>query len=184
MKPVFSILAALVFTSCAVVDTTTPVSYSNPALWQRPALTWGIDYTGTTLDPAQADMEAQACFDEWAAAGVFTFTQAPYAVADIKVSFTTLATVGHAAYPWQAERGIIRLDGSQPWGTGLALLSHSLRDWLPHEIGHALGLKHTLDGSAMREYGPYGAPTPRDLIRLRELYAPGRRVLTWKHYDT
>ena len=183
MKAALCLLASLL-ASCAIVDTTTPVGYGNAALWQSRALTWGIDYTTTALPPEQVDAEALASFAAWEAAGVFTFTRTTYAAADIKISFTTLADVGHAAFPWQAGRGTIRLNSARAWGAGLCLFSDSIRDWLPHEIGHALGLKHTMDeGSVMAETGPYGMPTVRDLNRLRMIYNPAYRVLTWKHLD-
>lgn len=175
---------AMLLTSCAIVDTTTPVGYGNAALWQSRTLTWGVDYFTTALAPEQVDREAAASFAAWEAAGVFTFTRTTYERADIKISFTPLADMGHAAFPWQAERGTIRLSSARAWGAGLCLFSDSIRDWLPHEIGHALGLKHTMDeGSVMREHGPYGMPTVRDLNRLRTIYATAYHVLTWKRLD-
>ncbi len=185
MKPLLCILSAAL-ASCAIVDTSTPTSYDNPGLWGKRALSWAVDHsTAPTLSPEALDADVAACFAAWEPAGVFTFHRAAdLGSADIKIAFGTLADTGHAAFPWQAARGTITLSNSDRWGTGFALLGNSVRDWLPHEIGHALGLKHTLDdASCMRQAGPYGMPTVADLNRLRAIYSPGRPLLTWKLYD-
>lgn len=183
MKPLLVILSAFL-ASCAIVDTSTPTSYDNPALWGKRALTWGVDYSAAALDPQAIDADVAASFAAWEASGLFTFSRAPYSEADIKISFGPLYDTGHAAFPWQAGRGSIVLNQGLAWGAGFCLFTNSIRDWLPHEIGHALGLKHNHDeNSVMREHGPYGLPTVADLNRLRAIYSPGRPLITWKLFD-
>lgn len=86
--------------------------------------------------------------------------------------------MGHAIYPWSKNRGHIYLDPSEWWSTkSFAWLADPITDWLPHEIGHALGLRHTIqNGCTMSAHGPFGLPGKADFTQLRYLYSPGTPV--------
>jgi predicted Zn-dependent protease len=171
-----------------------PVSYTKPQLWNKRHLTWRLDTT-TPLPQRLSESDLRHAIDEsfksWQAAGVFTFTQARVREpADIVISFDAppgqawdgqLGSMGHATFPWSAERGHIYLDPSEWWSTkSFALVGDPITKWLPHEIGHVLGLQHTFKtDQTMSETGPYDLPDAASFAQLRHLYAPHTPVFTW-----
>ena len=170
------------------------VSYTKPQLWNKRHLTWHLD-TSTPLPERLRVEELQREIDEsfksWEAAGVFTFSQARVAEpADIVISFGTppgrtwdgqLGSMGHASFPWSRDRGHIYLDPAEWWSTrSVALVGDPITKWLPHEIGHVLGLQHCHgDDETMSATGPYHLPDKTSFAQLRHLYAPETQVFTW-----
>lgn len=140
--------------------------------------------------------EVDKCFKSWEPSGVFTFSPAQEGqVADITVCFDPppgrfwdgqLGTMGHAAFPWSANRGRIYLDPSEWWSTGrFSPLGDRLMEWLPHEIGHVLGLQHARGpDDLMCAVGPYPLPDERSFARLRHLYAPSTPVIATSSHST
>ncbi|WP_395749322.1 matrixin family metalloprotease [Prosthecobacter sp.] len=171
------------------------VSYNKPQLWNKRLLTWRLDTAAAPLPKrlVEADLlrEIDQSFKSWEAAGVFTFAQARVGEpSDIVISFSAppgrtwdgqLGSMGHAAFPWSSDRGHIYLDPSEWWSTGsFALIGDPITRWLPHEIGHVLGLQHSRDeGQTMAETGPYSLPDKASFSQLRHLYAPLTPVFTW-----
>ena len=176
------------------LSTGRPVSYAKPQLWNKRHLTWRLD-TATPLperlSSANLLQEIEASFKSWEPAGVFTFAQARVGEpADIVISFGTppgrswdgqLGSMGHASFPWSRDRGHIYLDPSEWWSTrSFALIGDPITKWLPHEIGHVLGLQHTHDDDrTMSATGPYSLPDKNNFAQLRHLYAPQTPVFTW-----
>lgn len=171
-----------------------PVSYSKPQLWNKRHLTWQLDTTAPVPERLSAEeltREIDESFKSWEAAGVFTFAQAqPGEAADITISFGTppgrvwdgqLGSMGHASFPWSRDRGHIYLDPSEWWSTrSVALIGDPITKWLPHEIGHVLGLQHCPgEDQTMSETGPYSLPGSKSFAQLRHLYAPKTPVFTW-----
>lgn len=170
-----------------------PVSYAKPQLWNKRHLTWRLEAMNvpTRLSPTELQQSISTCFRSWEAAGVFTFSQAPIgAPADIVISFCPppgrswdgqLGHMGHATFPWSRERGRIYLDPAEWWSTNaISLVGDPLQSWLPHEIGHVLGLQHTpKQDQTMSESGPYEQPGVESYAQLRRLYAPHTPVFTW-----
>lgn len=173
-----------------------PVSYNKPQLWNKRHLTWQLD----TAKPVPASLaeeellrEIDKSFKSWEAAGVFTFSRARAGEpADIVISFGTppgkpwdgqTGRMGHASFPWSRDRGHIYLDPSEWWSTrSFALVGDPITKWLPHEIGHVLGLQHThASNETMSENGPYKMPDKTSYAQLRHLYAPLTPVFTWVH---
>jgi len=170
------------------------VSYTKPQLWNKRHLTWHLD-TSTPLperlSAEELKREIDESFKSWEAAGVFTFAQAQAGEsADIKISFGTppgrawdgqLGSMGHASFPWSRDRGHIYLDPSEWWSTrSVALIGDPITKWLPHEIGHVLGLQHCPgEDLTMSETGPYSLPGNKSFAQLQHLYAPKTPVFTW-----
>lgn len=170
------------------------VSYTKPQLWNKRHLTWHLDTTTpipTRLSAEELQREIEESFKSWEAAGVFTFAQAKAGeTADIKISFGTppgrawdgqLGSMGHASFPWSRDRGHIYLDPSEWWSTkSVALIGDPITKWLPHEIGHVLGLQHCPgEDLTMSETGPYSLPGNKSFAQLQHLYAPKTPVFTW-----
>mgnify|MGYP001259522929 CR=1 FL=1 len=170
------------------------VSYLKPQLWNKRHLTWRLDTTTpipVRLPVPELEHAIDESFKSWEAAGVFTFAPARVGEpADIMISFGKppgrawdgqLGSMGHAGFPWSATRGHIYLDPSEWWCTkSFALIGDPITNWLPHEIGHVLGLQHThKQDQTMSETGPYGLPDAASFAQLRHLYAPHTPVFTW-----
>ncbi|OYW76651.1 MAG: hypothetical protein B7Z37_07560 [Verrucomicrobia bacterium 12-59-8] len=181
-------------TQAKPLGTGNSVSYTKPQLWNKRHLTWQLDTT--TPLPERLSMEdlkreIDVSFKSWESAGVFTFAQAPVGeTADIVISFGTppgrvwdgqLGSMGHASFPWSRDRGHIYLDPSEWWSTGsVALIGDPITKWLPHEIGHVLGLQHCPEeDQTMSETGPYSLPSKASFAQLQHLYAPKTPVFTW-----
>jgi len=185
MKTALLVSLSLLLASCcydsAQLTVSTGPSYRNPLLWNRPNLTWAVDYSTVPVGLSGRcglDGAVQECLRPWESSGVFRFTQATQGVRpDIRIGFRDLGCnndhAGRAGFPWTADRGQIWLNSQQNWSTGWSLTACQLGDWLPHEVGHSLGLLHTSScSSCMQEHGPYGKPTHHDLQTLRRVYAP------------
>lgn len=196
--------ALIISSSCAYNDLasrpkpvnwkTRPVTYGKPQLWNKKQLTWQLDPTTTVpahLDPVKLDKAIADSFKAWEPAGIFSFAKAAEGQkADIVICFGSPAgkiferkdkagCMGQAGYPWTASRGRIYLDPSEMWSTEpFAIFRDPLVKWLPHEIGHVLGLQHsyTERDQTMCAHGPYQAPDEESFSRLRRLYAPKTSV--------
>ncbi len=181
-------------TSSKPLVTGKSVSYTKPQLWNKRHLTWQLDTATPLPERLSAEnlkREIGDSFKSWEAAGVFTFAQAQVGeTADITVSFGTppgrawdgqLGSMGQASFPWSRDRGHIYLDPSEWWSTSsVALIGDPITKWLPHEIGHVLGLQHCPgEDQTMSETGPYSLPSNKSFAQLQHLYAPKTPVFTW-----
>jgi len=168
-----------------------PIAYAQATLWNKPHLTWRLDTTAgvpSNLKPDELLAEIDASFKVWERAGVFSFSQAGDEPADIVLRFTDppgekfdghMGKVAKAYFPWAQNRGEIYLDPEERWSTKrFALTRETVFDWLPHQIGHVLGLKDTTYPSRfVTSYGPYGTPDAWALSDLRHLYVPPRATV-------
>lgn len=180
-------------TSSKPLGSSRAVSYTKPQLWNKRHLTWRLDAAAmpSRLTETELQREIDESFKSWEAAGVFTFAQAQAAeTADITISFGTppgrswdgqLGSMGHASFPWSRDRGHIYLDPSEWWSTrSVALVGDPITKWLPHEIGHVLGLQHCpSEDQTMSATGPYSLPGKGSFAQLQHLYAPKTPVFTW-----
>lgn len=190
----FALAICLLLASCVLPGDDwrdQPVSYSKEGLWNKPELTWRLNTLTPIpppLDPSVVRQEIQKSFDVWEEGDVFRFAQAADGEnADIVISFTSppdrpfdgrLGRFGTATFPWSPNRGRIYLDPSEWWTTrSFAFLREPITDWLPHEIGHTLGLLHmNTGGYTMSTTGPFGMPDRAAFTQLRHLYHPDVQV--------
>ena len=196
--------AALIISSCAYETVASrprpvnwkarPISYGKPQLWNKKQLTWKVDPSTpvpSSLDPVKLDQAIADSFKSWEPAGIFTFARAAEGqTADITICFSSPAgkvferkdkegCMGQASFPWSANRGRIYLDPAEHWSTeSFAIFSDPIVNWLPHEIGHVLGLQHSFaeKDHTMCAYGPYKRPDEESFSRLRRIYAPKTSV--------
>lgn len=196
--------AALIISSCAYDDgasrprpvnwKTRPISYGKPQLWNKKQLTWRVNPATpipSSLDPVKLDKVIDESFKSWEPAGIFTFARAAEGqTADILICFSSPGgklferkgkegCMGQASFPWSANRGRIYLDPSEHWSTeSFAIFRDPIMSWLPHEIGHVLGLQHSYvdHDHTMCVHGPYKLPGIESFSRLRRLYAPKTSV--------
>jgi len=175
-----------------------PVTYHKPQLWNKRHLTWRLDTNSPIpkhLSETDLRREIDRCFKCWEPASVFTFSASIEEEADIVISFDPppgrkwdgqLGSMAHASFPWSESPGRIFLDPSEWWSTkSFALVGDPLAAWLPHEIGHVLGLQHChKHDHAMSAVGPYKRPDPDCFSQLRRLYSPKTPVFTWLSHIT
>ena len=153
-------------------------------LWKHRTLRWRFasHTTPSYLSAASVINDLQRCFDYWQGAGVFRFSQASDdEPADIQIAFGKPSEasfdvehdqMAFGFYPWSSHRGQIFLDPSEKWSTAdVSVSGEPITDWVPHEIGHALGLKHShSDRDVMHAVGPFSRPSGNDFDALRKIY--------------
>ena len=166
-----------------------PVAFENESLWMKPHLTWTLDTTSAPLPPglSHSDIlaELDVCFQQWADAGVFTFTPTGAADADIVVRFTDppdgrfdgrAGRMTRGFFPWAEHRGQIYLDPAERWTTALSWEPGvPIAGWVPHQIAHVLGLRDDLGSPSthLTTLGPQHGPDEWALYELRQLYTAG-----------
>jgi Matrixin len=182
-----------------------PGKWGSPVIGTGASLTWSLmgaglaTDLGLTVDPAGILPAGyfgviEAAFDAWAAVADLSFAQAldpgvgwldpaAYAV-DIRIGFRPSDgpsdNIGFGYYPLSsngAGAGDIFLDSDETWTFGIGS-GFGLGRVLLHEIGHALGLEHSYEGTAMgdRYSSAWGAPQPDDIAGMRYLYGAPRIV--------
>ena len=159
--------------------------YRVEGLWRKSHLTWKLSSEKSLpgrLDPILVKREIAQSFDMWAKAQVFTFAEAEEGeTADIVISFDRPkeaafdrndCQIGYSFYPWTDRKGEIYLDPDRAWTTrSVGLIAETITDWLPHEIGHVLGLKHSDScNNVMHPFGPFSTPNKEAFQSLRDLY--------------
>lgn len=197
-----ALVTALIISSCAYEEVawerprkvnwqSRQISYGKPQLWNKKHLTWRLDPATKVpeyLDAEKLHSVIDESFKSWEPAGIFTFSAAKAGEnADVEISFSTPpgktwerkeGCMGQACFPWSANRGRIYLDPGQWWSTdSFSMLRDPIVKWLPHEIGHVLGLQHSYGhDNTMCVNGPYQKPGDESFSRLRRLYAPKTSV--------
>lgn len=162
--------------------------YATEGKWSHRTLTWCIDGWTADLGVTPQVEAIQAAARTWAEgsglwlAYVAVCTAGGVPFADIVVSFEdgdhgdgdpfdgSGGVLAHAAYP---EEGFVHFDDDELWGTEDDGTTYDLQTVALHELGHALGLEHSTDRTAvMYAYypGERRALAADDVAGIESLY--------------
>ncbi len=172
---------------------TTPaeISYTS-AKWQKSTITYSFENCPTSIDCVLAQNAVRNAMASWQSVAGITLVEVPSG-GDMNIKWAA----GEAGYPYPFDgpggrlaHGILPVDGigewagdihfddDETWVTTLPTLPYPQQVYLPsvalHEIGHALGLQHSLDpGSIMwAYYVPGNGIGPADIFAIQALYGP------------
>lgn len=132
--------------------------------WNKTSLTWRLaNRTGGVPSADQIDA-ARRAFETWASVSSLKFTQAIGAEADITITFVehdhgdgfplggadeTSHVLAHAFFPGSPSPGAVHMSDAESWSLDPLPGEFDLYTVFLHEIGHALGLEHSLAEGAL-----------------------------------
>ncbi len=134
--------------------------------------------------PAQAvKATIQQAFQSWANVTPLTFEEvSPSTQSDLRITFQQidgpLNVLGETCPPSSPCAGDINFDSEEPWTLGAPQGDQAISflGVASHEFGHAVGLLHSSDASALMypEYSPYNLkPAADDIAGVQRLYGAG-----------
>ncbi len=137
------------------------ICFREASRWDRTNLTWRIGSYFDALSQEGQDEAAEDAFELWADASSLSFTRITSGSADITIDFVAGEhgddfpfdgpgeILGHAFFPGSGNPGQIHLCNEEQWALSPGDGQFDLFTGLVHEIGHALGLEHSLDDDAV-----------------------------------
>jgi hypothetical protein len=160
--------------------------------WNKNPVTYSFENCPRSFDCISAYTAIREAMAAWQSVAGITLVEVPYG-GDISIKWAA----GEAGFPYPFDgpggrlaHGILPVDGigewagdihfddDETWVTTLPTLPYPQQVYLPsvalHEIGHALGLQHSLDpGSIMwGYYSPGNGIGAADIFAIQALYGP------------
>ena len=195
--------------SAHVLGPSTPGKWGPPAMGTGATVTWSLMGSGLTTDegavssvalssfmPAGFKPALVAAFAAWSAVADLTFIEvsdpsvgwqsAGAGVSDIRITGTALdgpgSTLAHGFYPplnGGTAAGDIHFDTAEVWKLGFGGPGFDIFQVMAHELGHALGLEHTLVGSSLMNASyteAFSGPQADDIAGMQFIYGRTTQV--------
>ncbi|CAF1452196.1 unnamed protein product [Rotaria magnacalcarata] len=150
-----------------------PMGYSAFRPWPNTTLKWKLNNQIPTFGREKTRIHLQEAFDDWARYAPLKFREA---VGDEQAEFSISfnegnhddgfpfdgagGTLAHAFFP---KDGKVHFDSAEEWTDKYDGFGYNFRLVASHEIGHALGLAHSYDQTALM-YPFYQLMQPKDLL--------------------
>uniref|UniRef100_A0A452G748 Matrix metallopeptidase 20 n=1 Tax=Capra hircus TaxID=9925 RepID=A0A452G748_CAPHI len=175
---------------CGVPDVADYRLFPGEPKWKKNTLTYRISKYTPSMTPAEVDRAMEMALRAWSSAVPLNFVRVNAGEADIMISFETgdhgdsypfdgpRGTLAHAFAPGEGLGGDTHFDNAEKWTMGTN--GFNLFTVAAHEFGHALGLAHSTDPSALmyptyKYQNPYGFHLPKDDVKgIQALYGPRR----------
>ncbi len=170
------------------------VCFRDASRWQTTDLTWRVTEFYDTLSMDGQIEAAERAFAQWADASNLTLTRVDSGDANITIAFVggqhgddfpfdgPGMNLAHAFFPGSGRPGDIHMCSDEMWTLDAAANPDGFDVFtaMLHEIGHALGIEHTLDADAVMapsyQNGVEGL-TATDIDAIQVLYgAPGETL--------
>ncbi|XP_004604868.2 matrix metalloproteinase-20 [Sorex araneus] len=178
---------------CGVPDVANYRLFPGEPKWKKNTLTYRISKYTSSMTPAEVDKAVEMALQAWSSAVPLSFVRVNSGEADIMISFETgdhgdsypfdgpRGTLAHAFAPGEGLGGDTHFDNAEKWTMGTN--GFNLFTVAAHEFGHALGLAHSSDPSALmyptyKYQRPYGFHLPKDDVKgIQALYGPRKPFL-------
>uniref|UniRef100_A0A8C9M585 Matrix metallopeptidase 20 n=1 Tax=Panthera tigris altaica TaxID=74533 RepID=A0A8C9M585_PANTA len=173
---------------CGVPDVANYRLFPGEPKWKKNTLTYRISKYTPSMAAADVDKAVEMALQAWGSAVPLTFVRVTSGEADIMISFESgdhgdsypfdgpRGTLAHAFAPGEGLGGDTHFDNAEKWTMGTN--GFNLFTVAAHEFGHALGLAHSTDPSALmyptyKYQHPYGFHLPKDDVKgIQALYGP------------
>ncbi|XP_058884077.1 matrix metalloproteinase-20-like [Acipenser ruthenus] len=171
---------------CGVPDVENYRIFPGTPKWRHHTLTYRIVKYTSHLNRAEVDHAVEMALSAWSSVTSLNFQKTFSGEADIRISFELGAhgdaypfdgprgTLAHAFAPAEGLGGDTHFDGDESWTMGTS--GFNLFTVAAHELGHALGLAHSREPSALmyptyKYRNPKGFKLPTDDVRgIQSLY--------------
>ncbi|XP_056417534.1 matrix metalloproteinase-20 isoform X2 [Hyla sarda] len=182
----YSTLAVMKKPRCGMPDVAYYHVFPGEPKWKKTTLTYRIEKYTNTMSKLDVDRAIDMGLKAWSDAAPLSFVKTNQGEADIMISFESgdhgdsypfdgpRGTLAHAFAPGEGLGGDTHFDNAERWTTGTN--GFNLFTVAAHEFGHALGLGHSNDPSALmyptyKYQHPYGFRLPKDDVKgIQSLY--------------
>jgi len=189
-----------------VLGPSSPGKWGPPAMGTGATVTWSLMGSGLTTDnglstslasfmPAGFKPALEAAFAAWSAVADLTFVEvtdsghgfnAAGASGDIRITGHVFdgagGTLAHGYYPpanGTTAAGDIHFDTAETWKLGFGGAGFDIFQVMAHELGHALGLNHTLVPASLMNANyteAFSGPQADDIAGMQYIYGRATEV--------
>nr|XP_056714680.1 matrix metalloproteinase-20 [Euleptes europaea] len=178
---------------CGVPDVANYRLFPGEPKWKKSTLTYRVSKYTSSLSNSEVDKAVEMGLRAWSNSAPLNFVKAKTGEADIMISFQSgdhgdsypfdgpRGTLAHAFAPGEGLGGDTHFDNAEKWTMGMN--GFNLFTVAAHEFGHALGLAHSTDPSALmyptyKYQHPFGFRLPKDDVKgIQALYGNNRMFL-------
>ncbi|KAM4702095.1 matrix metalloproteinase-20 [Discoglossus pictus] len=155
----YSTISVMKKPRCGMPDVANYHLFPGEPKWQKSTLTYRISKYTPSLNRFEVDRAVDMGLKAWSDAAPLNFVKASQGEADILISFESgdhgdsypfdgpRGTLAHAFAPGEGLGGDTHFDNDEKWSSGSN--GFNLFTVAAHEFGHALGLGHSSDPSAL-----------------------------------